>query len=153
MDFDNREFEKINEVLADLKEDFKPIDLDDLHNEWNKHCVLMYKYTVLLYGSDEDEGLEAIRSNYKSYLAGKIREENPKIAENKLTNTISEDEIYINLTQKVHLLRGVLDTLKGRGRALEQICKLWIAEYWKSTGNSTSDKQLEQRKALKVERN
>lgn len=138
-------------IIKNMSNDFSPIDLDNLHIEWLNLGNLIYKYSTLLYGDDEKEGLEAKRANFRSDLAKKIREENPKIAENKLTNTITENEIYIALTQKVHLLRGVLETLKNRSKALDQICKLWIAQYWKSSSDNNNNEQIKQREGLKVE--
>lgn len=139
------------EILSDFKKDFRPIDLDDLHTEWVTLCNLVNKYSKLLYGDEDQEGLEAKRSYYKSDLAKDLRAKDPKMSEVKTTNKIEEDKTYISLTQKVHLLRGALETLKTRSRALEQICKLWIAQYWNSS-NDKADKQQQQREGLKNER-
>lgn len=138
-------------ILEDIGIDFKPIDLDDLHTEWVIHCSLVTKYSRLLYGDNEDEGLEAKRSIYRSDMATKLRKDDPKMAENRIINKIEEDKIYIALTQKVHLLRNILETLKNRSKALEQICKLWIAQYW-SSHNDKVNKQQQQREGLKSER-
>jgi len=137
-------------ILKDMEADFKPIDLDDLHTEWVIHCNLVAKYSKLLYGDDEDEGLEAKRSIYRSNMAAKLRKDDPKMAENRISNKIEEDKTYIALTQKVHLLRNILEILKNRSKALEQICKLWIAQYW-SSPNNEADKQQKQREGLKKE--
>lgn len=137
--------------LSELKTSIKPIDLDDLHTEWINICILINKYSILLYGDDEEEGLEAKRSFYRSDLAKEFRTKDPKMSEAKMTNQIDEDKTYIYLTQKVHFLRSSLEALKMRSKALEQICKLWIAQYW-SSPNNKADKQQKQREGLKNER-
>jgi len=159
---------EINEIEVDLR-----IDLNKLHEEWLKQPSLFMKYSDLAAQAQRKrdqlrercdvvkaECDSVIREKPGDYNCPQNKDGSYKPTEAWVTATIQRQQPFQKANEEYHaasyvfnLLRGAVDAMEHRKKALEMEVHLWQSGYWstpydsgkqvKDVAGVASDKQRE----------
>ena len=143
------------------------IDLDDLHNEWNKHARVRYKYASEVAHLDkvckqQRKLIKVKEAKLKEAVAKlilQIKGLNPKFTVQQTDATIAgheqikdtekalsdEQDNLINLEYDLNMAKNALQGFDDRKVGLENEVKLWTRNYFSSP---TEERQIEPGKSI-----